>query len=164
MSLTIISRKNAKALGQKRYFTGKPCKQGHLAERNVSGRCLECRPPSALKWREYNARWKAKYPGREQEVKYRYRYGVELSEVRPKPAVCDVCARPNKKIVFDHCHQSGRFRGWLCDPCNMILGNVEDRPEILRALAVYLEKQPLEIDKHDGVAERPERQPEGKAA
>jgi hypothetical protein len=39
----IISRDEAKALDLKRYFTGKPCRHGHIAERNVrSGRCLEC--------------------------------------------------------------------------------------------------------------------------
>lgn len=32
--------------GQTRYFTGKPCKNGHVAERRVSdGRCIECWRP-----------------------------------------------------------------------------------------------------------------------
>jgi hypothetical protein len=30
--LPIISCKEAKARGLKRYFTGKPCKRGHIAE------------------------------------------------------------------------------------------------------------------------------------
>ena len=38
----IISRKEAKALGLKRYFTGKPCKHGHLSERSIDNGCLEC--------------------------------------------------------------------------------------------------------------------------
>jgi hypothetical protein len=39
----IITRAEAKALGLKRYFTGKPCKRGHVCERLVSNRaCLEC--------------------------------------------------------------------------------------------------------------------------
>ena len=41
--MKIISRKEAKAQGLKRYFTGKPCKYGHVAERTVSSReCLKC--------------------------------------------------------------------------------------------------------------------------
>jgi 5-methylcytosine-specific restriction endonuclease McrA len=43
--LPIISRKDAKAAGQKRYFNGsdEPCKRGHVAERFVSGKqCVEC--------------------------------------------------------------------------------------------------------------------------
>lgn len=39
----IITRRQAKALGLKRYFTGKPCKRGHLAEwGTASGACLDC--------------------------------------------------------------------------------------------------------------------------
>ena len=39
----IITRAEAKALGLKRYFTGKPCKHEHVAERQVSnGKCVEC--------------------------------------------------------------------------------------------------------------------------
>lgn len=42
------SRREARERGQKRYFTGKPCLQGHIAERNLSGKCIACRFPSAL--------------------------------------------------------------------------------------------------------------------
>lgn len=39
----IITRKAAKAFGQKFYYTGKPCKRGHVCERWVSGcDCVEC--------------------------------------------------------------------------------------------------------------------------
>lgn len=39
----IIDRKMAIAMGLKRYFTGKPCCRGHVAERVVSSKsCMEC--------------------------------------------------------------------------------------------------------------------------
>ena len=38
-----ISRKNAKALGLSRYFTGRPCPRGHIVERSVASySCSEC--------------------------------------------------------------------------------------------------------------------------
>jgi 5-methylcytosine-specific restriction endonuclease McrA len=41
--MEVISRKEAKALGLKNYFTGKPCKYKHISLRYVScGRCVEC--------------------------------------------------------------------------------------------------------------------------
>lgn len=41
--LEIISRKEAKALGLKRYFTGKSCKNSHFSERvTVNGQCMKC--------------------------------------------------------------------------------------------------------------------------
>lgn len=43
MQIDIISRKEAKILGLKRYFTGEKCKYGHISERFCSsGRCSEC--------------------------------------------------------------------------------------------------------------------------
>lgn len=42
--MQIITRKEAKEKGLKRYFTGKPCKHGHVAERVTSQAvCLECK-------------------------------------------------------------------------------------------------------------------------
>lgn len=41
--MKIISRKEAKALGLTRYFTGLPCKYGHMEERFIScGHCVAC--------------------------------------------------------------------------------------------------------------------------
>lgn len=45
------SRSEALRLGLTRYFTGKPCKHGHIAERLSScGRCCECHYPKRLEW------------------------------------------------------------------------------------------------------------------
>lgn len=39
----VITRAQAKALGLSRYFTGKPCKHGHVAERYVVNlHCVDC--------------------------------------------------------------------------------------------------------------------------
>ena len=41
--MDFISRKEAKERGLKRYFTGKPCKRGHVAERKINcSTCVEC--------------------------------------------------------------------------------------------------------------------------
>lgn len=59
---------------------------------------------------------------------------------RACPEVCETpgCGRTGK-IHFDHCHKTNRARGWLCFNCNAALGHVADKPEVLRALAAYLE-------------------------
>lgn len=38
----IITRAEAKAAGLSRYFTGKPCKHGHVAEHQIGGSCVVC--------------------------------------------------------------------------------------------------------------------------
>jgi hypothetical protein len=40
--MELISRKEAKRLGLKRYYTGKQCSNGHICERYVRGECIDC--------------------------------------------------------------------------------------------------------------------------
>jgi hypothetical protein len=76
-SRNIISRDEANALGLKRYFTGVPCKHGHIAEPSVRwGRCLEC-------GRTRSAKWKAANPERIRETRRKHR-AANLEKLREK--------------------------------------------------------------------------------
>lgn len=55
------------------------------------------------------------------------------------PDACETCGKPGR-VVFDHCHVTGEFRGWLCNGCNTALGQAKDNPDTLRKLAAYLER------------------------
>ena len=60
------TRADAKARGLKRYFTGKPCKHGHVTFRLTSnGVCNECAASRLDAWRSENAErikgWKRDY-------------------------------------------------------------------------------------------------------
>jgi len=59
---------------------------------------------------------------------------------RPKPDRCEVCERQSFRITFDHSHATGKFRGWLCHSCNIVLGHVADDPNILWRLGLYLKQ------------------------
>ncbi|AUR92528.1 hypothetical protein NVP1173O_52 [Vibrio phage 1.173.O._10N.261.55.A11] len=74
--MEIISKKEAKEKGLKRYFTGKSCEYGHIAERQLSsGDCLECKAEyrkknkdkKAERQREYYKQNKDKISKREKE-------------------------------------------------------------------------------------------------
>lgn len=68
--MEIISREEAIKLGLKRYFTGKPCKHGHVGERLVpGGACVECRKAYYNQTPEYRA-WVKAY---QQTPEYRAR-------------------------------------------------------------------------------------------
>jgi hypothetical protein len=56
---------------------------------------------------------------------------------------CTTCGQPCKtgqRLCMDHCHQTLRFRGWLCQRCNHTLGRVGDNSALLRNLADYLDR------------------------
>jgi hypothetical protein len=53
--LAVVFRDQAKAAGLKRFFTGEPCKRGHVAERFVSDRsCVECKAAARKSFAENN--------------------------------------------------------------------------------------------------------------
>lgn len=52
--MELISCKEAKEKGLKRYFTGKPCKHGHIAERHVTGGCVVCANLDQLRYYNEN--------------------------------------------------------------------------------------------------------------
>ncbi len=56
---------------------------------------------------------------------------------RKRPENCELCGAMGK-ICFDHDHQTGKFRGWLCVRCNLVLGMVKDNIELLEKLKQYL--------------------------
>lgn len=51
---------------------------------------------------------------------------------------CAICGRTDD-LVGDHNHGTGKPRGILCRNCNLAIGNMKDRPDLLRKAAEYLE-------------------------
>lgn len=62
---------------------------------------------------------------------------------RPKPKTCEICGRSDRRIHWDHDHQTMKFRGWICSNCNVALGMVEDSTETLKKLVTYLEQNAI---------------------
>lgn len=67
----LVSLEEARLAGQKFYFTGKPCKRGHVASRYMATRaCVQCHAEAAHAWKEANPEkhrtnlntWKKKNP------------------------------------------------------------------------------------------------------
>jgi len=48
------------------------------------------------------------------------------------------CCGAGGKLILDHCHQSGNFRGWLCLSCNIGIGKLGDSEEALRRALDYI--------------------------
>lgn len=59
------TRAEAKATGAKYYFTGEPCKHGHIAPRKTKGACVECLKVEWAKGNETRAEYFREYNRRE---------------------------------------------------------------------------------------------------
>lgn len=100
-----------------------------------TGDCTECGP---VKLKRYNAdRFCCS-----NAVKRYYRRGNK-EYFRKDPLTegqkCEICGG-DKYIYYDHDHQTGKFRGWLCRSCNSMLGFAKDDVIILEKAIEYLSK------------------------
>lgn len=59
------TRAEAKKTGSKYYFTGQPCKHGHIAQRKTKGSCVECLKAEWVKGNESRAAYFREYNKRE---------------------------------------------------------------------------------------------------
>ena len=84
-------------------------------------------------------------------------YGEMLAEQNGGCAICHgVVTRPHPRsgrpqaLCIDHCHQTNKVRGLLCDGCNRALGLFGDSVERLRAAANYVERGGFKSDGQAG--------------
>lgn len=61
--------------------------------------------------------------------KLKARYGIDIEQydamLKTQNGVCKICSSVNldgKRLHVDHCHQTGKVRGLLCNGCNRKLG------------------------------------------
>ena len=67
--------------------------------------------------------------------------------------LCPICDRTGQEIrdrgsfqkrkpwTLDHCHNTNKFRGWICQHCNNGLSGFHDKVETLKKAIKYLEKK-----------------------
>ena len=71
------------------------------------------------------------------------KYGKTLNEIEELKAAqfyrCSICGK-RCRLVVDHDHATGKFRGLLCADCNMGIGLFKDCIQFLDMAQSYLEK------------------------
>lgn len=173
--MDLISRSAAKSAGQKVYWEGHPCHQGHECGRYVSNQaCVDCTNDAAKKRqaatppeerRAYLNSWSKRnrdkmrvyektkresnrpaYLAKTQRARWKMRGTPDPT--RPMPTACECCGKVEITIRkgallclhLDHCHGSNKFRGWLCNACNLGIGKLGDTVESLERALAYLRR------------------------
>jgi 5-methylcytosine-specific restriction endonuclease McrA len=97
MAVEIICRKDALAIGRIRYFTNKPCKYGHIAERwSCDGQCVEC-------VRVFQTKHKEEYLARHKKWRDKNNHKVRAWNNRWR------FANPEKKIAIDAAYNAANI-------------------------------------------------------
>ncbi len=106
-------------------------------------------------WAMYDSLFRMAFPEKFKpiswEKRHEYRraqfarkFGLTIAErdalFAANDGLCHICSKV-PSIAIDHCHDTGRVRGALCQNCNFMLGHGKDDPEILLAAADYLRRE-----------------------
>lgn len=69
--------------------------------------------------------------------------GITVEEYnRRRMGACEICGADDRfPLNWDHDHRTGQFRGFLCEPCNHLLGKAKDDATILTAAIAYLQRR-----------------------
>lgn len=114
--------------------------------------CKACQATAARKWYSDNLQRALENRRRFQLDKL---YGLTVAEyeerLQRQAGVCAIChrdepiahGRTGKKfrLSVDHCHDTGRVRGLLCQKCNRAIGLLGDSIDLLRKAIEYLERE-----------------------
>ena len=84
------TREEAKKTGSKYYFTGQPCKHGHISLRKTKGACLECLKVEWAKGNETRAEYFKQYNQSEASQKAKKEY----YERNKEQVIARAAARP----------------------------------------------------------------------
>lgn len=124
---------------------------------NLTSEQKEARLIAARAWRKNNRskvaasekNWAQKNRERINFRQRLYIYGIDKETYERIYAeckgMCQICGKPEKlnvkgKLFIDHDHKTGKFRGFLCSPCNHALGNLKDNIELFENAISYLKK------------------------
>lgn len=106
----------------------------------LSARCKPCH-------QEYKRQSPTTQRNRKAE-KLQLRYGLTYEQWEAMRETeghrCMICGitedELGKRLDVDHCHESGKVRGLLCNPCNTMLGHARDNVAVLEAAVSYLKE------------------------
>ena len=117
----------------------KGCKINH-------SRAYYALPNVAQQRKAYNQSYKERNPDSQKAAALKRLYNITLEDYdkmfSKQNGCCTICNRHQsefkKALAVDHCHVTGLVRGLLCSDCNLILGNAQDKIEILVNAIDYL--------------------------
>jgi len=164
-NLLPASKEDAELVGSIYYFTGVPCKRGHIEKRRTKCKsCIQCIRNAGAKYKltEKYAIGTTKRIERKKALgiwnlectnrTLKHQYGITLEEynkiLEKQQGVCAICKESEnivdkntgniKRLAVDHCHETNIVRGLLCQSCNTALGKFKDKPEIIERAANYV--------------------------
>jgi len=127
----------------------KPITEYFNDKQKYDGKRPDCKVCNTLQCTAWNRANKDRH--RYYSIKHLYGVTQEIEQqmLYDQDNSCAICkinfSLLSKKFCIDHCHDSGNYRGLLCEKCNQGLGKFNDNIEYLKSAILYLEKYNAKI-------------------
>ena len=123
-------------------------KATHVAYREANKDKIKAyREANKEKYRATSAKWYAE--NREKAISYERLKTTGVTQEQydgaylKQAGLCAICScecPSGMKLAADHCHTTGKFRGFLCKGCNLALGLFKDSEATMRNALTYLQR------------------------
>ncbi len=121
----------------------KPLEEFTNRKSTVEGKYSQCTSCQSA----YKTQWKKDNADKHRNGVLMRLYGITLSDynnfLEAQDDSCAVCKTHKdnvpKNLHVDHCHETGKVRGLLCNHCNLMLGYAFDSVDTLKNAIEYLE-------------------------
>ena len=157
-----IAREKRNAADRARYLADPEYAQKKRDRAKATGRKnTEANRARAKAWREANpervfanqVRWYNANKGAQRKSALKRNYGLtpeQLDAMRlAQKDLCAICRKPPtgrwSTLCVDHCHDTGRVRGLLCNNCNRAIGLLGDNETVIQAAAGYIRFHDMEV-------------------
>ena len=145
----------------------KPASEFHYRDRSkgwLQRNCKPCAIDKTKKWQLDNPEkheevWKRSTANKDWWRVKASRYNISVEDLQrlysETGGICEICdSKPNRWLVIDHCHNSTKVRGIICEACNQALGLFKDNPETMRRAALYIEREPMVYSSYEKASQR----------
>lgn len=143
-----VNQKERKAAYNKEWYLANRDRELQRRKENYA-KNKEAYVQRSYEWRQEN---KAARRLSNKKTALKQKYGLSwetyVSMYTEQAGECKICgtalhmlansSNDTEDACVDHCHTTGKVRGLLCRPCNLILGNCLENPEILANAIKYL--------------------------
>jgi hypothetical protein len=134
----------------------KPLDKFHKSKRHSLGRKLECADCTNKYLNNHyhiNSKNNLEFKRKRTDYNYKRTYGISyekyLEMCKDRNYMCDICndvkipagtspIGSKDILVLDHCHETNKIRGILCQNCNQGIGLLRDNVDILTSAHLYL--------------------------
>jgi hypothetical protein len=119
----------------------KPFEEFHQSKATNDKLQTYCKKCGAIHQKE----WYHKNKRKGKSIRLKTMYGITLEEyeimVADQGGRCLICEKDDRQLYVDHCHETKKVRGLLCNHCNVGIGHLDECVSTLNRAIEYIRKE-----------------------